>query len=75
MQFVQIKNIKSSLLSVLTGVPQGSILVLLLFITYLSDFTNTSNIFKMILYANDSKLSAELSDFANLEIRKILLLC
>ena len=75
MQFVQINNIKSSLLSVQTGVSQGSILGLLLFITYLSDFTNTSNIFKVISYADDSKLSAESSDFDNLEIGKILLLC
>ena len=57
-QFVQINNIKSSLLPVKTGVPQGSILGPLLFIIYLNDFTNASDIFKIISYADDSTLLA-----------------
>ena len=64
-QFVQINNIKSSLLPVKTGVPQGSILGPLLFIIYLNDFTNASDIFKIISYADDSTLLAKLSDFNN----------
>ena len=62
-QFVQINNIKSIPLPVKAGVP-GSILGLLVFIIYLSDFTNASNIFQIILYADDSTLLA-LSDFIN----------
>ena len=68
-QFVQISNIKSSLLPVKTGVPQGSILGSLLFIIYLSDFTNASDIFKIISYADDSTLLAKLSDFNNRDNR------
>ena len=64
-KFVQINNIKSSLLPVKTGVPQGSILGPLLFIIYLNDFTNASDIFKIIAYADDSTLLAKLSDFNN----------
>ena len=63
-QFVQIDNSKSSLLPVKTGVPQGSILGPLLFIIYLNDFTNASDIFKIISYADDTLL-AKLSDFIN----------
>ena len=43
----------------------GSILGPLLFIIYLNDFTNASDIFKIILYADDSTLLARLSDFNN----------
>ena len=64
-QFVQINNIKSSLLPVRTGVSQASILGPLLFIIYLNDFTNASDLFKIISYAYDSTLLAKLSDFNN----------
>ena len=64
-QFVQINNIKSSLLPVKAGVPQGSILGPLLFIIYLNEFTNASDRFKIISYADDSILLAKLSDFNN----------
>ena len=68
--FVQINNIKSSLLPVKTGVSQGSIIGPLLFIIYLKDFTSPSDIFKIISYADDSTLSAKLSDFINRDNKK-----
>ena len=69
-QFVQINNIKSSLLPVKTGVPQGSILGPLLFIIYLNDFTHTSDVFKMISYADDSTLLTKLRDLINRDNKK-----
>ena len=44
---------------------QGSILGPLLFIIYLNYFSNASDIFKIISYADDSTLLAKLSDFNN----------
>ena len=35
------------------------------FIIYLNDFTNASHIFKIISYADDSTLTAKLSDLNN----------
>ena len=64
-QFVQISNIKYSLLPVETGV-----LGPLLFIIYQNDFTNASDIFKIISYADDSTLLAKLSDFINRDNKK-----
>ena len=52
-QYVSIDNINSSMKSVRTGVPQGSILGPLLFIIYMNDLTNASELFDSILYADD----------------------
>ena len=69
-QFVQINNIKSSLLPVKTGIPQGSILGTFRFIIYRNDFTIASDIFKIIAYADASTRLAKLSDFDNLDNKK-----
>ena len=62
-QCVEINNIKSSFNNLSTGVPQGSILGLLLLIIYINDFPKASNIFKSVIYADDATLIANLSDF------------
>ena len=49
-------NTKSSLLSVTHGVPPGSILGPLLFILYINDITNCSNLRVFILFADDTNL-------------------
>ena len=55
-QFVSIDNNNSSMTTVKCGVPQGSILGPLLFIIYINDIVNVSNILNMVLFADDTNL-------------------
>ena len=81
-QFVDIDGTQSDQLEIKTGVPQGSILGPLLFLVYMNDIPMCSNIFKFILYADDTSLlnSIRVSmsieckgniEFINSEISKI----
>ncbi len=56
-QFVQMDNTKSDVLTIITGVPQGSILGPLLFIIYINDIAQASNLFEFIIYAYDTSLT------------------
>ena len=60
-QYVEVDNIKSSNADINTGVPQGSILGPLLFIIYMNDINTASEIFRAILYADDTSLNTTLS--------------
>ena len=55
-QYVEINGISSTLPSLKTGVPQGSILGPLLFLIYMNDIPQASSHFKFILYADDTTL-------------------
>ena len=55
-QYVKIDDTSSELLNASCGVPQGSILSPLLFIIYIDDITNVSNIVMFILLADDTNL-------------------
>ena len=55
-QYVEIDGVKSDLLPLTTGVPQGSILGPLLFLIYMNDIPNCSSLFKFILFADDTSL-------------------
>lgn len=55
-QFVQYKNTSSKTLSIVYGVPQGSILGPLLFLLYVNDVTHSSPLSKFILFADDCTL-------------------
>ena len=55
-QYVEINGVSSTLLSLKTGVPQGSILGPLLFLIYMNDIPQASSHFKFILYADDTTL-------------------
>ena len=55
-QYVCLNDVKSDMLCVNCGVPQGSILGPLLFIIYVNDIVNISNILQMILFADDTNI-------------------
>ena len=60
-QYVEINGITSNVLTISTGVPQGSILGPLLFLIYMNDIPEVSTFFKYILYADDTSLLNSLS--------------
>ena len=55
-QFVHINDFNSDLLDVKCGVPQGSILVPKLFILYINDICNVTDILNFILFADDTNI-------------------
>ncbi|MEE9189443.1 MAG: reverse transcriptase family protein [Candidatus Neomarinimicrobiota bacterium] len=78
LQFVKFKDINSSYLEVTCGVPQGSILGPLLFILYINDISNSSNILNFILFADDTNVfhsdpnPVSLSNTVNTELQKVM---
>ncbi len=56
-QYVEINDTNSDTLTLITGVPQGSILGPLLFIIYINDIVQASKCFDFIIYADDITLS------------------
>ena len=56
-QYVEIDDVSSNVLSLSTGVPQGSILGPLLFLIYMNDIPYCTKYFNCILYADDTTLS------------------
>jgi hypothetical protein len=61
-QYVQYKNVKSSINTIPCGVPQGSVLGPLLFIIYTNDLPNCLTDCKAILFADDTTLYKSSSD-------------
>ena len=55
-QAVYCNNCYSHLKSIDKGVPQGSVLGPILFLVYINDIVNTSEIFKFVIYADDTTL-------------------
>ena len=55
-QFVSYNSCNSELKDIVCGVPQGSILGPLLFILYVNDITNTSDVLEFILFADDTTI-------------------
>ena len=62
-QYVQLSDVRSSVRPILVGVPQGSILGLLLFNIFINDIVKSSTKFNFILYADDTTLNSTLDSF------------
>ena len=64
-QYTEIEDITSDILPIQIGVPQGSILGPILFIIYVNDFSQCSNKFDFIMYADDTTLSITVNSFSD----------
>ena len=67
-KYVEVNGHKSSHLQISTGIPQGSVLGSLLFLIYINDLPNASNIFDMLMYADDTTLFCNMTDTITVDV-------
>ena len=66
--YVKFSGHKSNTLPILTGVPQGSVLGPLLFLVCINDLPLVSNIFDMLMYADDTTLYCNINRNVTTEV-------
>ena len=77
-QFVYFDDAQSEKKTIVCGVPQGSILGPLLFLLYINDIVNVSNVLYPVLYADDTNIFIswknvdKLVSVMNEELKKII---
>lgn len=64
-QYIDFQGAHSQYANIRTGVPQGSVLGPLFFILYVNDLNEASELFDMIMFADDTTLHCPLSKFYN----------
>ena len=78
-QFVSVNGHSSSLREISCGIPQGSVLGPLLFLIYINDLPNSSQLLSFFLFADDTNIYYESNDLAilmrkvNKELKKVKL--
>ena len=66
-QYTSLNGVDSDIKHISCGVPQGSVLGLLLFLLYINDLPNISSKLKFFLFADDTNIYFECKDLKNLE--------
>ena len=66
-QYVSVNSCISDYLDISFGVPQGSVLGLLLFLIYINDLPNVSKFLSFYLFADDTNIYFEATDFVSLQ--------
>lgn len=66
-QYVEIHNVRSSIKTVICGIPQGSTLGPLLFLLYINDIVNSSDKLSFRIFADDTNIFASSKNAKELE--------
>ena len=67
-QYVEYNDHRSNTLPITTGVPQGSVLGPLLFLIYINDLSMVSDVFNMLMYADDTTLYCNIDQNVSEEV-------
>ena len=80
-QYVDLDGTVSEVLSMLVGIPQGSVLGPLLFLIYVNDLPRSTDLLKSVLFADDTNLISSFTSFSinnavdikkiNIELQKV----